>query len=49
MKEMTEYFLKKPINDSYIRKVAFEYFNSDYQVAQNFLTYLQQQNIKQKN
>ena len=42
-------FLNKPINDSYIKRVAFEYFNSDYDVAQEFLTYLQQQNVEQKN
>ena len=49
MKEMVDYFLNTPINDSYIKRVAFEYFNSDYDVAQEFLAYLQQQNIEQKN
>ena len=49
MKEMVDYFLNKPINDSYIKRVAFEYFNSDFQVAQEFLIYLQKQNIEQKN
>jgi hypothetical protein len=49
MKEMVDYFLNKPINDSYIKRVAFEYFNSNYDVAQEFLTYLQQQNVEQKN
>jgi hypothetical protein len=49
MKEMVDYFLNKPISDSYIKRVAFEYFNSDYDVAQEFLIYLQQQNVEQKN
>ncbi len=46
---MLDYFLNQQINETYIKRVAFEYFNSDYDVAQEFLTYLQQQNIEKKN
>ena len=48
MSEMIEYFLKDPIDDAYIKKIAFQYFDSDYSSAQNFLIHLKEQNNTEK-
>jgi|TARA_Y100001970_G_scaffold141612_1_gene174265 hypothetical protein len=48
MSEMIDYFLKDPIDDAYIKKIAFQYFDSDYSSAQNFLNHLKEQNNAEK-
>ena len=48
MSEMIDYFLKDPIDDAYIKKIAFQYFDSDYNSAQNFLNHLNEQNNTEK-
>ena len=42
--ELKEYFLNTNIDNAYIKKVAFQYFNNDYDCARNFLVSLQEQN-----
>lgn len=44
MSELKEYFLNSNIDNAYIKKVAFQYFNNDYDRARNFLVTLQEQN-----
>lgn len=44
MKELINHFLKVPINNTYIKRVAFQYFESDFKVAENFLTTLRVEN-----
>jgi hypothetical protein len=44
MSELKEYFLNTNIDNAYIKKVAFQYFNNDYDYARNFLVSLQEQN-----
>jgi hypothetical protein len=44
MSELKEYFLNTNIDNAYIKKVAFQYFNNDYDCARNFLVSLQEQN-----
>tara|TARA_B100001250_G_scaffold56859_1_gene43969 strand:+ start:435 stop:599 length:165 start_codon:yes stop_codon:yes gene_type:complete len=48
MSEMIDYFLKDPIDDAYIRRIAFQYFDSDYNSAQNFLNHLKEKNNTEK-
>ena len=44
MSELIDYFLKDTIDDAYIKKIAFQYFDSDYTSAQNFLNHLKEEN-----
>ena len=44
MKELINHFLKVPINNNYIERVAFQYFESDFKAAENFLTTLRVEN-----
>ena len=44
MKELINHFLKAPINNNYIERVAFQYFESDFKAAENFLTTLRVEN-----
>lgn len=44
MKELINHFLKVPINNTYIKRVAFQYFDSDYKAAENFLCTLRAEN-----
>lgn len=44
MKELINHFLKVPINNTYIKRVAFQYFESDFKAAENFLTTLRVEN-----
>jgi len=44
MSELKEYFLNTNIDKAHIKKVAFQYFNNDYDCARNFLVKLQEQN-----
>ena len=44
MKELINYFLKQPIDNAYIERVAFQYFNSDFKSAELFLSSLREEN-----
>ena len=44
MKELINHFLKQPLDNEYIERVAFQYFESDYKAAENFLCSLRAEN-----
>jgi hypothetical protein len=44
MKELINHFLKQPLNNIYIERVAFQYFESDYKAAETFLCSLRAEN-----
>ena len=44
MKDLINYFLKHPIDNVYIERVAFQYFNSDFNSAELFLASLREEN-----
>jgi hypothetical protein len=44
MKELINHFLKQPLDNVYIERVAFQYFESDYKAAENFLCSLRAEN-----
>jgi len=41
MKELTNYFLKDPIDDMAIKKIAFQYFSNNLDQAKEFICLLQ--------
>ena len=51
MKELINHFLKQPLDNAYIERIAFQYFNSDYRSAEIFLSSLKEENnyINSKN
>tara|TARA_Y100000992_G_scaffold270974_1_gene211636 strand:+ start:93 stop:263 length:171 start_codon:yes stop_codon:yes gene_type:complete len=51
MNELIKYFLQNPIDSTYIHRIAFQYFDSDYKSAELFLNSLIEENnhINEKN
>ena len=51
MKELINHFLQQPLDNAYIERIAFQYFNSDYRSAEIFLSSLKEENnyINSKN
>ena len=51
MKELINHFLKQPLDNAYIERIAFQYFDSDYRSAEIFLSSLKEENnyINSKN
>ena len=51
MNDLINHFLKQPIDNTYIERVAFQYFNSDFKTAELFLSSLKEENnqINRKN
>ncbi len=46
MNELINHFLKKPVDQAYIKKVAFQYFDSNYKTAEFFLYSLKEEKMK---
>jgi len=46
MNELINHFLNKPVDQAYIKKVAFQYFDSNYKTAELFLYSLKEEKMK---